>query len=213
MSSHVGQVRLFFFLFQIILPDVFAEGLVDTFLKTANRHCAGKNEFTLRGDVSGERECALLCLIHETCQFIEWDHTADTPCYLFATCSLDSHGTNTVYSIISSSRSWLHVSHVPDTPAMLSFDRMNFYGYDVGHMTNMEEDKCVLYCLLTDCVTMTYILAQGECFFKNAGGGKELKNEPGTNSYMRAVLAGCVPGYSCYALLAHENGHDKAQAR
>ena len=95
---------------------------------------------------------------------------------------------------------------------MISFYQQDYPFFDYGGLQNADEAICVLHCLLTDCVTVAFGLNK-ECWFKSKGGGSNLGSNTARNTYLKAAFAGCVHGYSCYALLTYQNGQNKAKAR
>ena len=96
---------------------------------------------------------------------------------------------------------------------MIAFNGQDCPSFDYGDMKNMDEDACALHCLLTDCVTVSWNAQERQWWFKEYGGsGDFFQVKSSTNSYLKAVIAACVPGYSCYALLTYENGQNKETA-
>ena len=162
-------------------------------------------------------ECALMCLMYDDCAFIQWDYPDNDwdPCDLALNCNgFSDHETCDTYTRRANASSWLDVPQISSMPGMLAFNLKESSGHDIGRMKNMAEDVCALHCLLTECVLVVWYLVSGECWFKFSGAGNILQDSyPDSNVHLKAVIASCMPGFGCYALLSFQNGQTKAMAK
>ena len=207
-------LRVIFELFLVFEKTVGQASILDSFHATEAVHCpiGGYRQGKAHID---DNECALMCLMYEDCAYFQWDYPANAqdPCWLRDACDFSpTCATCTTYTRTNKTN-WVEVPDISDMPGMIAFNGENYPTFDYGNMKNMDEDACALHCLLTDCVTVAWNVPIRKCWFKEYGGGGDffvVKSD--TNSHLKAVIAACVPGYSCYALLTYQNGQNKETA-
>ena len=197
--------------------------ILDEFTLTSNSHCSGSppGAQIRHGNVENSEQCALLCLEYEDCQHFQWDHAQSQRCSLKDVCDFAVHSTCNTYST-DKALARLEVPDISRMPGMITLIDRDSSGFDYGLMYNMDENVCAMHCLLiAHCVASLWLtelfshpnpsISPKNCYLKNRAGGRftTLSN---LNSHMKAVVSGCVPGFSCYAILAHEDGQTRDQA-
>ena len=192
--------------------------IVDSFTLTQGSHCPAALGYRQGKAHVDEAECALLCLMDADCAHFQWDYpnNPSNPCWLRDACDFASHHSTNTYSRNSNTTDTAMLT-VPDInefgemPGMVVFTELDYSGFDYGLMRNMDEAACVFHCLLTDCVTSVWSPSR-DCYFKSFGGGSSFVARAAVNTHTKAVIAGCVSGYSCYVLLTYQNGQNKETA-
>ena len=199
--------------------DIFAN-----FEKIEGTVCE-KNNGSSYGNAHGKEEgCALMCLLYDKCTTSAsqvWDRCtaisltdhATESCRVLDACVPAAGENGTTYIVTNSTdgSNWVQVEY--PVPGMERFDRLLSSGHDNGAMWGMAEDVCVLHCLLTDCPAATWSV-DGTCTYKSAAAvtASDDYTEEELYTHVRTVTAGCIHGYSCYALLTHQNGQSRQTA-
>ena len=185
-----------------------------SFSATPGTHCPAGTSFRHGKAHIDVEECALICLQYDDCPYFHWDYPGNTnaPCFLRNACNFVSHSTSITYTRLDTPTNWLTVPDISNMPGMLTFTSKYFDGNNYGLMNNMDANVCAFHCLITDCAATVYGSSR-TCVFNSQSGVGSLNSNTAYTVYVRAVTMGCVPGYSCYALLSFEDGQTKTTAK
>ena len=189
------------------------QSILDSFVVTEGTHCPSGTVLGHGKSREQADDCALMCLMTKDCTHFQWNYPDNptVPCYLKDACEFAAHSTGDTYTQ-ANDINWVTVPGITAMPGMTAFNENSYGNFEYGKMKDIAEEVCVLHGLLSDFVSVTWSKSSRNCAFKTQGGGNNLNPNSLINTHIKAVIAGCVPHHSCYALLTHQNGQTKATA-
>ena len=137
----------------ILVVNASSDTILSNFVKHEQIHCP-HNAYSYGGTQMTVEECALICQATDDCTFLQYDPSnTEGPCWMRYGCEPNEfHQTATTYE---KTKSVIHLSNVPK--GMVKWENKDCYGGDSDYFLNTDENVCVFLCLMTNCMTLTWL--------------------------------------------------------
>ena len=153
MDTYTVSMQMLIPVLVIAVTFTNADALLSNFIKHEQVECPD-NAYSEGGAQMTVKECALICQATEECTFVQYDPpNTEAPCWMRYGCEPKAFlETCTTYEKVKSA---VQLSHIPD--GMVKMENKDCNGGDKDYFMNIDENICIFQCLMTNCMTVTWM--------------------------------------------------------